>query len=173
MSQYTVFELKPDAIVRGISRAIRADIVAYYDIVSEREVVIDRDTVLSLREGEWQTKWAVYPNEKQREFCVANEEGDAVVMLCKIRISEDAIKFGKRLRGRNPIPQLCESDSIRGKYADSTISLEIERGVGFICDSTGRRTGFMPNIIHTVDNEEELKEHVQVYFADIDLERLR
>lgn len=173
MNSYTVFELKPDAIVRGIRDSIRTDIIAYYDIVIEKEVIIDRDTILRLREREWRTKWPQYPDEQQREFCITGEEGDAVVMLCKVRTDGDAIRLGRKLRGENPIPQLCDRDSIRGKYSDSTVRLEIEEGIGFICDSVGRRIGFVPNIIHTVDDVREMQEHVQVYFPDIELERLK
>lgn len=176
MNKYTVFVLKPDAVIREIRAAISRDISEFFDIISEREIIRDREMVLRQRQEEWRKKWNPPPNEEQKEFCILSEIGKEVALMCRIKTKNDAIEFGKTLRGTHPLPHLCDKGSLRRKYMDESILDKIEidgRGIGYLCDSTGKRIGFVPNIIHTVDNENELEEHLEEFFSDIDVTELK
>lgn len=167
MGRYTLFTLKHDAVVRGIIDKIRREILKYYYIEFEREFSISREMTRALREKDWETKWCPYPSDEKKEFCYLNEGGFAVAMLCRLKKDGDAITFGKKLRGSNPIPALCEPDSIRRRFEDTSLRIEIdENNVGYLCDPEGKKISFAPNVIHAVDSEEELLEHLGVYFPE-------
>jgi len=169
MNKFTVFIIKRDAIIRGISEAIRRDIEEFYEIIGERELIITREMVTQMREREWQESWHPYPDDRKKEFIYANNEGLSQVLLCKIKGENDAISFGKKLRGANAVGHLCDEGTLRRRYMDQSLLARIqhdEANICYLCNENGERIGFVPNAVHTVDNSRELDEHLEIFFRE-------
>lgn len=170
MNNYTIFTIKKDAIKRGLEKKIIDEISKFYTIKYIRKYKITKEMVARLKENEWKKNWKPYPAEEVKQLCYNYESGKNIVLLCKINIPKDAIKFGKKLKGDSHLPHLCDEKSIRGKYADYSIINNLytdDFNVTYLLDKYGKKISIAPNIIHAVDNEFEFDEHFSLYFNDI------
>lgn len=166
-AEYTLFTLKKDAIERGLVDNIISDISQYYEILEKKTVVLTDSDIASLKNNEWINNWKPYPSEEVKKMCYAYESGNVLILLCRIKNSDDAIIFGKKLKGNHHLAHKCSVDTIRGKYADvenlSRIHTD-ENGVSYLCDDLGKKISYAPNIIHAVDNIGEFKQHLELFF---------
>lgn len=170
MNNYTIFTIKKDAIKRGLKKKIIDEISKFYTIKYIRKCEITKDMVACLKENEWKKNWKPYPAEEVKQLCYNYESGKNIVLLCKINIPKDAIKFGKKLKGSSHLPHLCDKKSIRGKYTDYSILNNLHTdhlNVTYFLDKRGKKISIAPNIIHTVDNKLEFDEHFSLFFDDV------
>lgn len=169
-NRYTIFTIKKDALKRKIANYIIKDIKKFYEIIILKKVIVSPYLVNKLKEYEWSHNWKPYPSEEIKQLSHKSEAGRTIVLLCRIRNDKfDAIKFGNELKGNHHLPHLCEKDTIRGKYADFSTVKNIftdSLGVSYICNKNGKKISLVPNIIHAVDNKNELKEHIKVFFGE-------
>lgn len=165
--RFTVFSIKSDAIKRNLTSKLIKDLYIHFEIIDSKKIYVNKKIVNILKKWDWEHNWVPYPSNAIKRLSYANETGKTIFLLCKARKNVDAIKFGDKLKGSSHNPFISNKESLRSKYKDKSLKNRVhinEFKIGILYDLNNKPRSLVPNVIHAVDSEEELRIHIRLFF---------
>lgn len=165
--RYTVFSIKSDAIKRNLTSKLLNDLKKHFEIIDKKSVYVNKKIVNQLKKWDWEHNWVPYPTKAIKHLSYANETGDTIFLLCKAKTDIDAIIFGDKLKGSSHNPFISNKESLRSKYADKKLKDRVRINnlkIGILYNESNKPISLVPNVIHAVDSEGELKIHMKLFF---------
>lgn len=164
----TILVIKNDSLQRHLEDAILRDISKHFFILAKIKKKLTIPEARKLKSMEWKMNWRPYPSKQIQKLSMTYEANEVFAVLCLSKSqSENGIELGKRIKGNHYIAQKCKKSTIRGKYADYTQwkDVLIDDGVCYLCDPINKNPiSLAPNVLHSVDNELEFKDHLNIFF---------
>lgn len=163
--------IKNDALKRHLEQNIIADIRQHFRILATTRKTLTQRTAKRLKRKEWEQNWHPYPTQAIQNLSSNYEAQEVLALLCESLDHKKvgAITLGKQIKGDHYIAQKCSKNTIRGKYADHKQwqNIHIDKNGVCILMDKNKAISLAPNVIHSVDSNEELSEHLQVFFPDL------